>query len=130
MEEVLQYLKNCSTFYLATMEEDQPRVRPFGAICEYEGKLYIITNNQKNVFAQMQTNPKVELSGMYDGTWIRVQCEVVLDQRPDARVAMLEEYPSLQNMYAPDDGIVEVLYMKNVVATIHSFKEVPKSIAF
>lgn len=73
MEEVLKYLKECGTFYIATNEADQPRVRPFGAICEFEGKLYIITNNKKNVYRQMMSNPKIEISGMNKGTWIRVE---------------------------------------------------------
>ena len=47
MNEVAEYLKSCGTFYLATSEEGQAHVRPFGAVCVFEGKLYIVTNNQK-----------------------------------------------------------------------------------
>ena len=87
MKEVINYLKECGTFYLATTEGEQPRVRPFGAVCEFEGKLYIVTNNQKDVYRQMLKNPKVEISGMNQGTWIRITGEVQEDLRREARVA-------------------------------------------
>lgn len=131
MEEVLKYLKECGTFYIATNEADQPRVRPFGAICEFEGKLYIITNNKKNVYRQMMSNPKIEISGMNKGTWIRVECEALLDERREARVAMMEEYPaSLSKMYSVDDNLREVFYLQNGKAAIYSMTGEPKVINF
>lgn len=121
MEEVLKYLKECGTFYLATIEGDQPRVRPFGAVCAFEGKLYIITNNKKPVYQQMLKNPKIEISGMSKGTFIRLECEVVPDHRREARVAMMEEYPgALSKMYSVDDNKMEVLYLQNAKATINT----------
>lgn len=131
MEEILKYLKGCGTFYLATNEADQPRVRPFGAICKFEEKLYIITNNKKNVYRQMMSNPKIEISGMNKGTWIRVECEALLDERREARVAMMEEYPtSLSKMYSVDDNLMEVFYLQNGKATICSMTDAPKVINF
>ena len=131
MEQVLQFLKDANTFYIATVEEDQPRVRPFGGICEFEGKLYIPTNNKKKVFAQMQKNPKVEICGMAHGQWIRIEAEAVNDTRREARKAMLEEYgEALTRMYSLDDGIFEVLYLKNATATIYSFTADPIVIKF
>lgn len=131
MDEVLKYLKECGTFYLATNEADQPRVRPFGAICKFEGKLYIITNNKKNVYSQMRSNPKIEITGMNKGTWIRVECEALPDERREARVAMMEEYPtSLSKMYSVDDNLMEVFYLQNGKATIYSMTDVPKVINF
>lgn len=121
MEEVLKYLKECGTFYLATIDGDQPRVRPFGAVCVFEGKLYIITNNKKPVYQQMLMNPKIEISGMSRGTFIRLECEVVPDHRREARAAMMEEYPgALSKMYSVDDNIMEVLYLQNAKATINT----------
>lgn len=121
MEEVLKYLKECGTFYLATIEGDQPRVRPFGAVCAFEGKLYIITNNKKPVYQQMLKNPKIEISGMSKGTFIRLECEVVPDHRREARVAMMEEYPgALSKMYSVDDNKMEVLYLQNAKATVNT----------
>ncbi len=121
MEEVLKYLKECGTFYLATLEGDQPRVRPFGAVCAFEGKLYIITNNKKPVYQQMLKNPKIEISGMSKGTFIRLECEVVPDHRREARVAMMEEYPgALSKMYSVDDNKMEVLYLQNAKATVNT----------
>ena len=91
MKEVYEFLKNCGTFYLATEENGQPHVRPFGAVCEFEGKLYIVTNNQKKVYQQMLKNGKVEICGMNQGKWIRVEGTVKEDLRREARVAMMEE---------------------------------------
>ncbi|MDE7302380.1 MAG: pyridoxamine 5'-phosphate oxidase family protein [Oscillospiraceae bacterium] len=131
MKRVLQFLKDAKTFYIATADGDQPRVRPFGGISEFEGKLYIPTNNKKKVFAQMMKNPKIEISGMADGKWIRIEAEVVNDTRREARAAMLEEYgEALTRMYSLDDGIFEVLYLKNATATICSFTEEPIEIKF
>ncbi|RKD35338.1 pyridoxamine 5'-phosphate oxidase family protein [Lacrimispora algidixylanolytica] len=131
MEEVLKYLKECGTFYLATMDGDQPRVRPFGAVCAYEGKIYTMTGNRKPVYQQMLKNPKIEISGMNKGTFIRLECEVVPDDRREVRVAMMEEYPgSLSKMYSVDDKIMEVLYLKNVKATINTLTGESKVIEF
>lgn len=126
MKEVLDYLRNCGTFYLATSEGDQPRVRPFGAVCEFEGKLYIVTNNQKDVYKQMLVNPKVEICGMHAGTWMRVSGEVKEDVRREARVAMMDANNSLSSMYTVDDNLMTVFYFENGTATISSFTAEPK----
>lgn len=131
MNEVYEYLKNIGTFYLATSEGDQPRVRPFGAIDIFEGNLYIQTGNVKNVFAQMQKNPKVEICAVgKDGTWMRVAATAVQDDRMEARQHMLDENPGLKRRYAADDGNSEVLYLKDVTAIIYSFTGEPKTIKF
>lgn len=131
MNEVLNYLKSCGTFYLATVEGDQPHVRPFGAICEFEGKLYIITNNRKNVYAQMLNNTKIEICGMSKGTWIRIQGQAIHDSRREARVAMMDDNKaSLSSMYTVDDNLMEVLYLKDATATIYSFTGEPSVINF
>lgn len=131
MDEVLQFLKEVSTFYLATVDNDQPRVRPFGAVCEFEGKLYICTNNRKDVFAQMKKNPKVEISGMdTKGKWLRVEAKAIQDDRNEARTAMLEANPGLNNMYKVDDGLYEVLYLQDATATFSSFGSESKIVKF
>lgn len=131
MNEVYEYLKTNPTFYIATMDGDQPRVRPFGAVAVYEGKLYLVTANWKKVFAQMMKNPKVEICTMgKDGTWIRITATVVQDDRMDARQHMLDENPMLKNMYAADDGKCEVVYLKDATAIISSFNSEPKAIKF
>lgn len=127
MKEALEFLKGCGTFYLATCEGNQPHVRPFGAVCEFEGKLYIVTNNQKAVYNQMLANPKVEVSGMSKGNWIRVEGEVELDDRREARVAMLEDNKAaLSSMYTADDNLMVVLCFTHATATIYSFTDEPK----
>ncbi len=129
MNEILEFLKGCGTFYLATCEGDQPRVRPFGAVCEFEGKLYIVTNNQKDVYKQMQENTKIEISGMHKGKWIRVSGNAIHDDRREARVAMMDaNKAALSSMYTVDDNLMEVLYIENGTATIYSFTEEPKTI--
>ncbi len=130
MEEVYQFLKNCQTYYLATVEGDQPRVRPFGTVDIFEGRLYIQTGKVKEVSKQMTANPKVELCGCLGGTWIRVAATAVADDRLEAKQHMLHAYPSLQGMYKADDGNTEVLYLKDATATISSFTDAPKVIKF
>ena len=131
MNEVYEFLKNCGTFYLATVEGDQPRVRPFGAIDIFEGKLYLQTGNIKNVFKQMKKNPKIEICSMSkDGTWIRVAAIAVQDDRIEARRHMIKANPILKNRYAADDGNCEVLYLNDASAVIHSITGELKTIQF
>ena len=126
MKEVLQFLQDAGVFYIATMDGNQTRVRPFGAINEFDGKIYIITSNEKDVYKQMQKNPKVEISGMNkEGKWIRLSCEVVRDDRTEAKKSMLDANPTLRAMYSEEDGKMEVLYFQNANASICSFTEAP-----
>ena len=130
MEEIYEFLKKCQVYYLATVEEGQPRVRPFGTIDLFEGKLYIQTGRKKAVSAQMKKNPKIELSGMAEGKWIRVTAEAVLDERIEAQKHMLDAYPSLQGMYRPGDGNTEVFYLQKGTAQICSFTEPGREFVF
>ena len=130
MEEVYDFLKKCGTFYIATEEGDQPRVRPFGVVNIFEGKLYIQTGKVKNVSKQMQINPKVEICGFLDGKWIRLEGKVVRDDRREAKVSMLEANPVLKNMYSADDDNTEVLYFEKAKATFCSFTEEPRIVEF
>lgn len=130
MQEVCEFLKQCSTYYLATTDGDQPRVRPFGTAEIFEGKLYIQTGKVKNVYRQMKENPKIEISGMVGGNWIRLTATAVEDDRVQARQHMLDAYPSLKKMYQADDGNTVVFYLENATATICSFTEEPKVIQF
>jgi len=131
MNKVYEFLKSAGVYYLATVEGDQPRVRPFGTIDLFEDKLYIQTGKVKPVAHQMKANPKVELSAMtQDGKWIRIAAEAVLDDNIEAQTHMLDAYPNLKAMYQPGDGNTEVYYLKNAVAQICSFTEAPKTIEF
>lgn len=136
MEKALKFLRDCGVFYLATVEADpaggapSPRVRPFGAACAFEGRLYITTNNQKKVYAQLLKNPRVEISGMADNRWLRLSAEAVPDPRREARSAMLDANPTLRGMYGEDDGIMEVLYLKDAEAAICSFTAPPETWTF
>ncbi|MCH1939066.1 pyridoxamine 5'-phosphate oxidase family protein [Holdemania massiliensis] len=129
MNEVVNYLRTCGTFFLATSEEEKPHVRPFGAVCEFEGKLYFVTNNKKKVYQQLKENPSVELCGMSKGTWIRVSGEVKEDDRREARLAMMNENrQALSSMYTVDDHLMTVFYFVQGEATLYSFTEEPKKI--
>ena len=130
MKRVCDFLKKAEVYYLATVEGDQPRVRPFGTINEFEGKLYIQTGKVKPTSSQLVANPKAELCAFTDGTWIRIACELVEDDRFEAKKSMLDAYPNLRNMYDENDGNTQVFYMKNVVATISSFGAAPVVIEF
>ncbi len=130
MERVVKFLKEAGVYYLATVEGDQPRVRPFGTAHEFEGKLYIQTGKVKDVAKQIAKNPKVEISAFKDGAWLRVAGELVEDDRREARVSMLDAYPDLKKMYDPDDGNTIVYYFKDATATISSFTAAPEVIKF
>jgi uncharacterized pyridoxamine 5'-phosphate oxidase family protein len=131
MKEVLNYLTENPTFYIATTDGDQPHVRPFGAVCEFEGKLYICTNNTKNVFSQMKNNPKVEICCVGKNfDWLRVVAKAIVDNRDAAREAMLAANPNLSNMYKLGDGIFEVLYLQEATATFSSFSNPPVIVNF
>ena len=130
MKETYEFLMKCGTFYLATIDNDKPRVRPFGALNVFEDKLYIQTGKSKNVSKQMQINNNVEICGFTDGKWIRVEGKVVRDDRREAKVSMLEANPMLKSMYSADDDNTEVLYLRDAKATIYSFTDKPIVIEF
>jgi len=130
MERVVKFLKEAETYYLATVEGDQPRVRPFGTVHIFEGRMYIQTGKVKNVSKQIAVNPKVEICAFKDGEWLRVSGTLVEDDRVEARQSMLDAYPSLKSMYAADDGNTQVLYFKDATATFCSFTREPEVVKF
>ena len=130
MQEVYEFLKKAGTYYLATVEGDQPRVRPFGTVNIFDGKLYIQTGKVKAVSKQLQANPKIEICAFNGGKWIRVAATAVNDDRIEAKEAMLDAYPNLKASYKADDGNTQVLWLKDAVATISSFSEPAKVIKF
>ena len=130
MHEVFEFLKAAGTYYLATMDGDQPRVRPFGTIDLCEDRLYIQTGKVKDVANQLKANPKIEISAMLDGRWIRLEAEAILDENIDAQVHMLDNYPSLKSMYTPGDGNTEVYFLQNITAAICSFTAEPEVYQF
>ena len=130
MERVCSFIKEAETYYLATVDGDQPRVRPFGTIHIFEGKLYIQTGRKKDVAKQLAANPKAEICAFKNGTWIRVAGELVDDNRVEAKKSMLDAYPSLRAMYDPEDENTEVLYFKNAKATFSSFTAAPDTVEF
>ena len=130
MQETYEFLKKCGTFYIATIDGDQPRVRPFGVVNIFEDKLYIQTGKVKNVSKQMQINPNVEICAFSEGKWIRLEGKVVRDDRIEAKASMLDANPVLKNMYSAEDDNTEVLYFEKAKATFYSFTEEPKVVEF
>ncbi|MDD5338632.1 MAG: pyridoxamine 5'-phosphate oxidase family protein [Dehalococcoidales bacterium] len=130
MQAVYDFLKKCGTYYLATVDGDQPRVRPFGTVNIFNGKLYIQTGKKKDVSKQMVANPKIEICAMDNGKWIRVQALAIEDENVAAKESMLEAYPNLKQMYSATDGNTQVLYLKDATATISSFGGEPIVIKF
>lgn len=130
IERVYQFLDEAHTYYLATVEGDQPRVRAFGTALLYDGKLYIQTGKVKPVSKQIAENPKVEICAFKDGKWLRIAGELVNDDDKAVKEAMLEKMPSLKAMYSADDDNMQMLYFKNAVATFSSFTEAPETISF
>jgi len=130
MNEVYEFLKKCGTYYLATVEGDQPRVRPFGTVDVFENRLYIQTGKVKSVSKQLEANPKVEICAFMDGKWLRVAGRLVRDDRVEAKKHMLDNYPSLKAMYDAEDDNTEVLYFQGATATFSSFTEAPRTIEF
>jgi len=130
MKTVYDFLKQCKTYYLATIENDQPRVRPFGTIDLFENKLYIQTGKVKNVSKQIAKNPKIEICAFNGNSWIRIQAKAINDDRIQAKQHMLDNYPELQQMYKADDNNTQVLYLEDVTATFCSFDKEPKVIKF
>ncbi|MDR0643105.1 MAG: pyridoxamine 5'-phosphate oxidase family protein [Treponema sp.] len=132
MQEVYDFLKKTGIYYLATVEGDQPRVRPFGTVDIFDGKLYIQTGKSKDVSKQIAANPKIEICAFdpAGGKWIRVQAAAVEDPRREAKKHMLDAYPSLRDRYSEDDGNTLVLYLKDAVATFTEFGKDPKIVKF
>ena len=130
MQRVHDFLKKAGTYYLATVEGDQPRVRPFGTAHIFEGKLYIQTGKVKAVSRQLAANPKVEICAFMKGKWLRLAGELVEDDRVEAKASLLAEYPGLQKMYSAEDDNTQVWYFKNATSTFSSFTSEPEVITF
>jgi uncharacterized pyridoxamine 5'-phosphate oxidase family protein len=130
MNEVYEFLKKCGVYYIATIDGDRPRVRPFGTLDIFEGRFYIQTGKIKNVSRQIGRNPNIEICGMTEGKWVRVEAVAIEDDRIDAKQHMLDAFPELKHMYKADDDNTQVFYLKDATATISSFGSAPRVIRF
>ncbi|MBQ8497953.1 MAG: pyridoxamine 5'-phosphate oxidase family protein [Clostridia bacterium] len=130
MKRVCEFLKNAGVYYLATVEGDQPRVRPFGTAHIFEDKLYIQTGKIKPTSKQLLANPKAEICAFKDGAWVRIAGELIEDDRTEARKSMLDAYPSLRHMYDENDGNTQVFYFKNATATFSAFGKESEVVEF
>ena len=128
--QIEELLGKAGAFYLATVEGDQPRVRPFGTALLYDGRLYIQTGKVKSVSKQIAADPKVELCAFNGKKWLRLSGELVNDDDRAVKAAMLDKMPELKGMYSADDDNTQVLYFKNATAVFCSFGEAPEMIRF
>ncbi|MDR1483002.1 MAG: pyridoxamine 5'-phosphate oxidase family protein [Synergistaceae bacterium] len=130
MKQVVSLLREAGVFHVATVENRQPRVRPFGFVMEYDGRIYFGTGNKKDVYRQLQKNPKAEISAMLkNDRWLRVSGEAVFDESIDVKRSAFEAQPELKNIYqSPDNPTFEVFYLKEPKAIIYSHVEEPKEI--
>ena len=130
MKEVYDFLLECKTYYLATIDNDKPRVRPFGTVNIYDNHLYIQTGKSKKVYKQIMENSNVEICAFNNGKWIRVSGKLIPDDRVEAKKDMLDHYPELRGMYDENDDNTIVLYFDSGLATISSFTAPPKVVEF
>ncbi len=130
MKRVCEFLKTAGVYYLATVEGDQPRVRPFGTAHIFEDKLYIQTGKVKPTSRQLLANPKAEICAFHNGIWVRIAGELVEDDRVEAKKSMLDAYPNLRSMYDENDGNTQVFYFRNATATFSSFTAAPETVTF
>ena len=130
MKRVCEFLKKAEVYYLATVEGDQPRVRPFGTVHIFEDKLYIQTGKVKPTSKQLMANPKAEICAYRNGSWIRLAGELVEDDRVEAKKSMLDAYPNLRHMYDENDGNTQVFYFTNATASFYAFGKEPEIIEF
>lgn len=130
ISEVVEFLSNVKTFYIATVDGDKPRVRPFGIAIEHEGKIYFVTNNQKAVYRQLKANPNFEVSATdKDGRWIRLAGKAVFEDNIEVKKKAFEISQNLANIYkTPDNPIFEVFYISEGEAVLYSFNNEPKKL--
>lgn len=126
MNQVIEFFKKAGMFYIATMDKNQPRVRPFGGLLLYNGRIYFNTNSTKKVFRQMMDNSKVELCAFYQGTWMRVQAAAVRDTKEEVKRAMMQEQPGVKKLYEGKEDIFEIFYLDEAIVTMESFGREPE----
>lgn len=129
MNKIVQELKKVKVFYIATLENDQPHVRPFSSVAEFEGHAYLCTGNHKSIYKELTANPKVELSGMYDGgTWLRVSATLVEDNRLEVQQAVLDDSTGPSQLYRAGDGRFVTYRLENIKAYKFNFYASPEEI--
>lgn len=121
MREIVDFFKEAGKFFLATNEDGQPRVRPFGELLLYKENIYFNTNCKKKVYKQLKDNPKVELCSFSKGKWMRVQAVVVEDKDIKVKQLMLESQPAVKKMYEGKEEILVVFKLKQVQAYLYQF---------
>ncbi len=126
MERTAKFLQEAENYFIATIDNDKPRVRPFSTVLVYDGKLYINTGKDKNVSKQIHANPNVEICALNGPQWLRVSATLVEDPRLEVKQAMFDAYKTLQELFSVESENTEVFYLKDAVATFYSVTREPE----
>lgn len=120
MSQEAELLKAAGVYFVATTDGDQPKLRPFGVINEFDDKIYLATSNQKAVFAQFIANPKVQLSASLPDKWFRIEAKLVQDRRDVAKQSFLDNNERLKEIYEGDAfKNLEVFYLTDITTTVY-----------
>lgn len=113
-KEFVDFFQNAKMFFIATTEEDQPRVRPFGHLVEYHGQFYFNTGKHKNVYQQLMKNPKVEICAFDKGVWYRVAGCAAESDNEEIKQMMMEIDPVVKRNYGQDTSDLAIFGLVNV----------------
>ena len=132
MQEVFEFLKACGTYYLATLDGQQPRVRPFGSYAVHQGRLYIETAHYKPVAHQIDAHPLVEICAFDNQSrWVRIAARLVADESYEAKHAFLEQMPELRDLgYDETGNKMAIYYLTEAEATFSSYTDEPRTVRF
>ena len=123
MSKTIEFLHKAGTFYHASVDGTEARVRPINSVISYNGKVYFETSNKKDMYRQMLRNPSVAISGMADGKWIRITGKAVMDESDEAKTAMFETLPALKEVYSYEE--MAPYYLTDMKSVVYSFSDAP-----
>ena len=129
INKVFEFLQSAGTFYLATVEGEQPRVRPYGAMMLYEDKIYIMAFGLTNATRQIAANPKAEICA-FKGMTLRIECKLVEDNRPETQKALIEKMPALKPALGENGENGVMYYLADATATFFKMMEPVETVKF
>ena len=129
-EEIMQFLKDNPTFYLATVDGYLPRVRPLGFAMRYNGHLCLGIGKHKAAYKQLLDNTNLELCACNDrGEWLRIQGTANFDNTPEAQEAAFLQMPQLADIYNEESGLkLGIVYLDHLSAKLFSMSGTVKDI--
>jgi len=123
LTKIYDFLHEAKRFFVATVDKDKPRVRPFGSYMIYDGKLYFSTADTKPFWRQIIENPNIEICACDgEGGWLRIEAKANPDRRKVVKEAMLRQNPRLQQIYEAHGKHVALFYITNATAAFENLK--------